>query len=178
MRNTAVFSFHPWSARGPGFQDEMLSKASASRSTWNRRVENSLHRGSPKTQAGPGVASNQIHPTESQLWGPRAAEGAPGMPRAGLGGLERRTVFLAQTRKARRKVPTSCFGSSSLHCRLHSPKWRVSVRPQSSKPCLFVSSWRARDGWGLPGWLSDNRSACQCRRCGFDPRVRKSWTRK
>ena len=75
-------------------------------------------------------------------------KGLPGCPGLDWGALERRTVFLAQTRKSRREVPTSCFGSSSLHCRLHSPKWRVSVRPQSSKPCLFVSSWRARDGWG------------------------------
>ena len=33
--------------------------------------------------------------------------------------------------------------------------------------------------WGLPWWLSDEESACQCRRCGFDPGVRKiPWKRK
>ena len=36
--------------------------------------------------------------------------------------------------------------------------------------------------WGLPKWLSDKESACQCRRCrihGFDPWVRKIlWRRK
>ena len=32
---------------------------------------------------------------------------------------------------------------------------------------------------GLPWWLSGKESACQCRRCGFDPWVRKiPWRRK
>lgn len=99
-----------------------------------REWKTSLHKGSPKTQAGPSVGSNQIHPAESQLRGPLAVEEGPGMPRAGLGwgGLER-TVFLAQTRKER-IVPTSCSGSSFLHHRLHSPKRRASMRPQNRKP--------------------------------------------
>uniref|UniRef100_A0A8C2S654 PDZ domain-containing protein n=1 Tax=Capra hircus TaxID=9925 RepID=A0A8C2S654_CAPHI len=99
-----------------------------------REWKTSLHKGSPKTQAGPSVGSNQIHPAESQLRGPLAVEEGPGMPRAGLGwgGLER-TVFLAQTRKER-IVPTSCSGSSFLHHRLHSPKRRASMRPQNQKP--------------------------------------------
>ena len=34
-------------------------------------------------------------------------------------------------------------------------------------------------GHGLPSWLSGKESACQCRRCGFHPRVRKiPWRRK
>ena len=33
--------------------------------------------------------------------------------------------------------------------------------------------------WGLPWWLSGKESACQCRRCRFDPCVRKiPWSRK
>ena len=33
--------------------------------------------------------------------------------------------------------------------------------------------------YGLPWWLSDKESTCQCRRCGFDPRVGKvPWRRK
>ena len=32
---------------------------------------------------------------------------------------------------------------------------------------------------GLPWWLSSEESACQCRRCGFDPWVGKiPWRRK
>ena len=32
---------------------------------------------------------------------------------------------------------------------------------------------------GLPWWPSGKESACQCRRCGFSPWVRKiTWTRK
>ena len=32
---------------------------------------------------------------------------------------------------------------------------------------------------GLPSWLSDKESACQCRRCGFDPWVWKiPWRKK
>src|SRR5574339_227989 len=32
---------------------------------------------------------------------------------------------------------------------------------------------------GLPWWISDKESSCLCRRCGFDPWVRKiSWRRK
>ena len=32
---------------------------------------------------------------------------------------------------------------------------------------------------GLPWWLSGQESACQCRKCGFDPWVRKiPWRRK
>ena len=47
-----------------------------------------------------------------------------------------------------------------------------------------VGSW-VRDegldysGHGLPRWLSGKESACQCRRCGFHPWVRKiPWRRK
>ena len=33
--------------------------------------------------------------------------------------------------------------------------------------------------WGLPWWLSGKESACQCRRCGFNPWVGKiPWRRK
>ena len=33
--------------------------------------------------------------------------------------------------------------------------------------------------WGLPWWFSGKGSACQCRRCGFNPWVRKiPWRRK
>ena len=32
---------------------------------------------------------------------------------------------------------------------------------------------------GIPGWLSSKESTCQCRRCRFDPWVRKiPWRRK
>jgi len=32
---------------------------------------------------------------------------------------------------------------------------------------------------GLPWWISDKESSCLCRRCGFDPWVRKiSWRKK
>ena len=32
---------------------------------------------------------------------------------------------------------------------------------------------------GLPRWLSDKESACQCRRCGFNPWIEKiPWRRK
>ena len=35
------------------------------------------------------------------------------------------------------------------------------------------------EDWGLPRWLSGKRSACQYRRCGFDPWVRKiPWRRE
>ena len=35
------------------------------------------------------------------------------------------------------------------------------------------------EDWGLPRWLSGKRSACQYRRCGFDPWVGKiPWRRK
>ena len=44
------------------------------------------------------------------------------------------------------------------------------------------SKWRMLVSWsclGLPRWLSGKESACQCRRRGFDPEVRKtSWSRK
>ena len=34
-------------------------------------------------------------------------------------------------------------------------------------------------GVGLPWWFNGKESTCQCRRCNFDPRVRKSpWRRK
>jgi len=32
---------------------------------------------------------------------------------------------------------------------------------------------RANPGRALPWWLSGKESACQCRRCGFDPWVMK-----
>ena len=36
-----------------------------------------------------------------------------------------------------------------------------------------------REHTGLPRWLSGKESACQCRRCGFEPWVRKiPWRRK
>ena len=42
-----------------------------------------------------------------------------------------------------------------------------------------MQNFPSKDGWwGIP-WLSGEESACQCKRCGFDPWVgRISWRRK
>ena len=46
------------------------------------------------------------------------------------------------------------------------------VSQRRSKPVIRVTL-------GLPKWLSGNGYACQCRRIGFDPWVRKiPWRRK
>ena len=44
---------------------------------------------------------------------------------------------------------------------------------------LSLGKYRVCRPVGLPRWLSDKESACQCRRCEFDPWVRKiPWRRK
>ena len=40
---------------------------------------------------------------------------------------------------------------------------------QRAQPCAFRTSTFKRLNSGLPRWLSGEESACQCRRCGFDP---------
>ena len=53
-------------------------------------------------------------------------------------------------------------------------EWTKSNRRKS--PRLYTSCPHAGR---LPWWLSGKESACQCRRCGFDPWVRKMpWRRK
>jgi len=56
-------------------------------------------------------------------------------------------------------------------------------QPCSYTPCppsllnLYLYTWQCLTYSiffiGLPRWLSGRESTCQCRRCGFDPRVRK-----
>ena len=44
---------------------------------------------------------------------------------------------------------------------------------------LPLACWWVSSTLGLPWWLSDKESACQCRRHRFDPWVRKiPWRRK
>ena len=44
---------------------------------------------------------------------------------------------------------------------------------------LSVKQCFKLDVLGLPRWLSNEESACQCRKCGFDPWVGKiPWKRK
>ena len=49
----------------------------------------------------------------------------------------------------------------------------------SFNPFRSLTSKFSISVWGFPGWLSDEESACQCRRHGFDPWVGKIlWRRK
>ena len=51
--------------------------------------------------------------------------------------------------------------------------WYCSDRSDSGCFCWFCQLY------GLPRWCGGEESACQCRRCGFDPSVRKiPWSRK
>ena len=50
--------------------------------------------------------------------------------------------------------------------------------PPSSKSCPHDLD-QSQEGYRLPRWLSGKEFTCQCRRCGFDPWVRKtSWRGK
>ena len=43
----------------------------------------------------------------------------------------------------------------------------------------WLGSWEAAGNKGLLRWCSGTESTCKCRRCGFDPWVRKvPWRRK
>ena len=49
-----------------------------------------------------------------------------------------------------------------------------SLKVSESKVCVYMGL-----PWWLPWWLSGRESACQCRRCRFDPWVGKiPWRRK
>ena len=53
---------------------------------------------------------------------------------------------------------------------------QISVEPRSYCLRQFTGCMMIR---GFPWWLSGKESACQCRRCGFDPCIRKiPWKRK
>ena len=58
----------------------------------------------------------------------------------------------------------------SLFSNVNGPMGKIIKRWKFSK-YLFHSLWEMNEG-GLPWWLSGKESACQCRRCGFDPWVR------
>ena len=53
------------------------------------------------------------------------------------------------------------------------------IKPGSNKDSNHILSNGSKSMLGLPWWLSSKESACQCRRHGFDPWVRKiPWRRK
>ena len=64
---------------------------------------------------------------------------------------------------------------------IHFP--RLGVRTFALYICVCISALQIRSSilffYGLPWWLSGGESACQCRRCQFDPWVGKiPWRRK
>ena len=65
------------------------------------------------------------------------------------------------------KVPTPVFWPGEFHG-LYSP-WGCKGSDTTERLSLLLSSVAYR----LPWWLSSKESACQCRRCGFDPWVEK-----
>ena len=73
-----------------------------------------------------------------------------------------------------RSLPKFCICESVGH---ESSKNKFAKNPSifSPFPSSFSSSGSLRVGKFpmLPGWLSGKESACQCRRCGFDPWVGK-----
>ena len=83
--------------------------------------------------------------------------------------------FIAGSSEARRQLPRlwskalpTCFPDGLLGT--HPPKscLRPTIHPWSPLP------WPR-----LPWWLSGRESTCQCRRCGFNPGIRKiPWRRK
>ena len=99
----------------------------------------------------------------------------------------------------RGSIPSGSYGRESTFTWLFQ-LWTPTANPSVHSPDLdphiqvcgilkFLSLWLCYCSlsfiripwlhWGLPWWLSGKGSSCQCRRCEFDPPVRKvPWSRK
>ena len=78
------------------------------------------------------------------------------------------------------KITTSTWPELFLPSQ-NSPHFRASgLRPPMPLRVLLVTIYGWLFPWArLPWWLSGKESTCQCRRCGFEPRVKKiPWRRK